>query len=81
MVALSDLERERMCRLRAEYDLAALRAQVATAEVQAARQRLEAVLGSLCKEHGLGGEVDVDFDRGVLVPRAHRETDSGGMQP
>lgn len=60
--ALSPLWGERLGRLKAEWELAALRAEVA-------RVALSDAAAVAARESGIEGAFDIDFSRGVLVAR------------
>ena len=67
MVELEPVEKERLGRLRAEWELAQLRAGIA-------RDTFEAELQAICKKHEIEGKINLDLENGTLT----REEEGNG---
>jgi len=60
MVKMELVERERLGRLHAEWELAQLRARIA-------RDAFEAELKTVCENHGIEGKIGLDLASGTLT--------------
>ena len=66
VITLEPLERETLRRLRAEWELAATRTELAKA-------RLEYAVATLGRSRGVEGNLTIDFELGLLLTNKHEE--------
>ena len=62
-ISLEPLEREAILRLKAEWDLASSR-------VEIARHRFERLVETVARAHGVQGEFELNVDQGQIQPKS-----------
>ncbi len=62
-VALEPLEREAVLRMKAEWDLAVSR-------VEVARHRFERLVETVARTHGIEGEFEINVDQGTIQSKS-----------